>query len=260
MKDVTVAAWQAEPAAGDVEANLKAVRRAAGEAADADADVLVVPEMFLTGWHPDTTRLAVAPDGDLVGRVGDVAQEAGLWLATSLLTRRGDRYHNTFTLWNDQGRVAGTQDKVHLWAGEARTVTPGESVAPIETPWGRVGGVVCYDVEFPEVCRRLALDGCEMFLVPSAFYSATGWDLSTRTRALENGCYVAAANQVGGRPENPHNGMSRLIDPYGDIVESMGRDGGGLLVARFEGQKVEQARAYAPFLRDLRMGRSTVDA
>ncbi len=260
MKDVTVAAWQAEPAAGDVEANLRSVRRAAETAATEDAEILVVPEMFLTGWHPETTRLAVAPDGDLVGRVGEIARDTGLWIATSLLTRRRERYHNTFTLWDDAGKVAGTQDKIHLWADEARTVTPGESVVPIETPWARVGGVVCYDVEFPEVCRRLALDGCEMFLVPSAFYSPTGWDLSTRTRALENGCYVTAANQVGGRPENPHNGMSRLVDPYGEILESLGPTGEGLLVARFRGEVLEAARAYAPFLRDLRLGRPTVDA
>lgn len=260
MKDVTVAAWQAAPTPGDVEGNLKRVRRAAQTAAGRDADIVVVPEMFLTGWHPEATRLAVSLDGDLVGRVGDLTRDAGLWLASSLLTRRDGRYYNTFTLWDDAGRVAGTQDKIHLWADEARTVTPGVDVAPIETPWGAVGGVVCYDVEFPEVCRRLALDGCEFFLVPSAFYSPTGWDLSTRTRALENGCFLAAANQVGGRPENPHNGMSRLVDPYGELIESLGREDEGLLVARFEAETVGAARAYAPFLRDLRFGRRTIDA
>lgn len=260
MRDVTVAVWQAAPSPGDVEANLRRLRQAAEDAAQAEAEVLVAPEMFLTGWHPELTRLAAAPDGDLVGRVGHVAREASVWLATSLLVTRGGRFHNTFTLWDDRGRVAGTQDKVHLWADESRTVSPGQDVVPIETPWGRVGGVVCYDVEFPEVCRRLALDGCEIFLVPSAFYSPTGWDLSTRTRALENGCFLAAANQVGGRPENPHNGMSRLVDPYGEILGSLDGTSEAMAVARFEDERLRSAREYAPFLRDLRLGQRTVDA
>jgi predicted amidohydrolase len=257
VRDLTAAVWQTEPQPGRVEDNLRSLAHAAEDAAGRHADLLVAPEMCLTGWHPDATSLAVAPDGRLVGRLADLAADHGIWLALSLLTTEDGAYHNTFTLLSPKGRVAGRQRKIHLWAAEQQTVTPGTTPRPIDTDWGRAGGVVCYDVEFPEVCRALALDGAEVFLVPSAFYSPTGWDLSTRTRALENGCYLVAANQVGGPGPTPHNGMSRIVDPYGNVTAHV-EGATGLAVAELQADQIQAARDYAPFLHDLRLGRDRV--
>ncbi|MBI2077899.1 MAG: carbon-nitrogen hydrolase family protein [Euryarchaeota archaeon] len=251
MRKLRLAVWQMEPRPGDVEANLAKLDRALAAPAAKETDVFVAPEMFATGWlglggrDPAPLRLAE--------RVGDRAREFGVHIATSLPVRRGRRDYNTFHLWDGNGDLVGTQDKIHLWDAEARRLTPGKAPRPLHTRFGWVGGLVCYDVEFPEVTRRLAVDGAELFLVPSAFYSRQSWDLVTRTRALENGCFLAAANQIGGDPKHPHNGQSRIVDPYGTVLAEVRGPRGGLAVAGLDPERAKGARAWAPFLRDRRL-------
>lgn len=254
MRNLRVAVWQMEPRGADVDANLARLRTTLVDREVAKCDLLVGPEMFLTGFGTHAGPFAAADTGQLLQRVGAIVEEAGISLAASVLTERGGRHYNTFYLWGDDGEIVATQDKIHLWAQEANRATPGTSPRAFNTEWGRVGGMVCYDVEFPEVGRVLAIEGAELFLVPSAFYSPTSWDISTRARALENGCYLVAANQVGGDPANPHNGMSRIVDPFGNVVTEVPTGREGIATAALDGNLILKAREYAPFLRDRRLG------
>lgn len=256
MRDVRVALWQTPVPDGPPGCLLPALRSRLDAAADAGADLLVAPELALAGRPaaPIDLEGASAPWWD---DVTDAVREHGVWLATSFLRREGAALRNTFTLLDDRGRVVGRQDKIHLWAQEAAKVQPGQEVAPIATPWGALGGLVCYDVQFPEIAREAALRGAEWFVVPAAFYSATGWDISTRARALENGCFVVAANRVGRDADGPHNGGSRALDPLGTTLAQADAANEALLVVDLEARLVPEARAYAPFLRDLRWPRTT---
>lgn len=248
MRSLTVGVYQCAPRPGAVDHNLARFEAALRRAPLSEADLVVAPEMFATGWSGAPRD----PLKGLAARFEAIAHEHSIALATSLATFRRGREFNTFHLWDDGGRLLGTQDKVHLWADEARRRSPGLSVRPIRTRWGLVGGLVCYDVEFPELARSLAVEGAELFLVPSAFYSSRSWDIMTRARALENGCFLAAANQIGVNPKNPHNGGSRIVDPFGRVAA---RVAGGSRAAstRLDPTLVHEARAWAPFLRDRRL-------
>ncbi|HLE46708.1 MAG TPA: carbon-nitrogen hydrolase family protein, partial [Candidatus Thermoplasmatota archaeon] len=229
MRRTRVAVWQMEPRPRDADANFAMIDKALSSRAATDADVFVAPEMFATGWmalNGQDPRPLKLPE-----RVAKRAREHGTMIATSLPVRRGNRNYNTFHVWGKDGRLLGVQDKIHLWAEESNETTPGRSPRAVTTPVGRVGGVICYDVEFPEVTRRLAGQGAELFLVPAAFYSPQSWDLVTRTRALENGCFLAAANQIGGDPSHPHNGQSRIVDPYGTVLAEVRGSKSGVVAA-----------------------------
>jgi predicted amidohydrolase len=249
-----VAAWQMESTPGDVAANLERLERILAAERRRGTHLLVAPEMFLTGFGPAASQHAMATDDRRLDEVAAAARRHRVGLGASILTRRGRSNFNTFHVWGRDGRLLGTQDKIHLWADEARRTRPGTRPLVIPTPWAALGGMVCYDVEFPEVSRSLALDGAELLLAPSAFYSRTGWDISTRARALENGCYLAAANQIGGDPKNPHNGMTRIVDPFGNVVAEVSGSREGVVRVDLEPETVRAARKYAPFLRDRRLG------
>jgi predicted amidohydrolase len=254
MRDLRAAVWQYEPVAGDVRANLKALEHAMEEACCGPLDLFVAPECFATGWHPESAGLATPADGPLVKKLAQVAAQFHKWFVTSLLTTRDGRRHNTLMVFDPDGHVVGTQDKIHLWDKERQTLAPGTQPQAIPTPLANLGGLVCYDVEFPEVSRSLAIQGAEVLVVPSAFYSRQSWDIMTRARALENGVFLVASNQVGGQGQIPHNGQSRIVDPYGTVIaETRGSDN-GIAIATLDASLIEKARAWAPFLRDRKLG------
>lgn len=253
MRPIRVGVWQFEPTPREPGRNLDELA-AVLESADAQGlDLLVAPEMFLTGWGPDVFEDAALVGAGLGAKVGQHARRARVSVAASILTARGGRRYNTFHLWGADGSVLGARDKIHLWGREAEHLSPGDSPEPVDAPYARVGGMVCYDVEFPEVSRSLALAGAELLLVPAAFYSPQSWDLMTRARALENGCFLAAANQIGGDPKSPHNGQSRIVDPFGNVLAEVPTKTAGLATARIDPGRIEAARRWAPFLRDLRL-------
>lgn len=250
MRRLRVGVYECEPRPGAVDWNLARFKAALARAPLRDAELVVAPEMFATGW---TGPASVADPARLrlEGRFSQLARERGVGIVTSLGTRRGGRDFNTLHVWDLDGRLLGTQDKMHLWDQERRRRSPGTSAAPIRTRWGRMAGMVCYDVEFPELARRLALEGAELFVVPSAFYSPTSWDIMTRARALENGCFLAAANQRGVDATLPHNGQSRIVGPRGEVLAEV-RRGGRSAVAELDPSAIASARKWAPFLRDRR--------
>src|SRR5688500_8289011 len=166
MEPIRVGVWQFEPVAGDPGANLQALGAALDSRDAQDLDVLVAPEMFLTGWEPEVFADKANADPGLVTKVGHHAKRAKLSIASSVLTSEGGRLHNTFHFWDANGTVVGAGHKIHLWGREAERLTPGATPTLVDTTLGRFGGVICYDVEFPEVTRDLALRGAEVFLVP----------------------------------------------------------------------------------------------
>lgn len=220
--NLRVAVWQCMSQPLDVDGNLERLAMACQQAAEDDADVLVTPEMFLTGYDiaPDaTTRLAEPADGPMARAVADITLSSGVAVVYGYPERgTGGRIYNAAQLV-DEGRPLGRHHKLHLYGDlDKRRFTPGgEPPSVIELRGHQVAMLICYDVEFPESVRSAALRGARAVLVPTA--NMTGFDVVSTTlvpaRAYENGVHVAYANYCGSEGETVYAGLSTICHPDG---------------------------------------------
>ena len=254
MRNLRVAAWQIESRRTNLEGNLKRLGEVLKERDVANADLLVAPEMFLTGFTTEAKHHAVPEGGPVFDQISHIVAKAGVAFASSILVERGGKKFNTFYLWDDDGKILGKQDKMHLWHDEAAYAAPASDTKPITTEWGKIGGMVCYDVEFPEVARTLALGGAELLIVPGAFYTFATWDVLTRARALENGCYLVGATQTGSDGKRAHCGGTRIVDPFSTVVAEIPGGKEGVITAELDGNQILKAREYSQHLGNRRLG------
>lgn len=235
---LTVAVWQCRSRPLDVPGNLRRLEDASRGAAAAGADVLVAPEMFTTGYDiapEDTRRLAEPADGPTARRVGEISAATGIAIAYGYpeLGSGGEIYNAVQLL--DGERVVAHHRKLQLFGDLDRVrYTPGEGLAPVAELRGHpVGLLICYDVEFPETVRGLALAGARTVLVPTA--NMAEFDLVptvlVRARAYENGVGVAYANFCGTEGTLEYGGLSTVCAGDGTVVALAGREE-DLLVAR----------------------------
>ena len=228
----TVAAIQmiSSPSVAD---NLATARHLVAQAAAGGAELVVLPEYWAIMGQQETDKLAHAEQpgsGPIQDGMAQMARQHGIWLiggTLPLVSAQEGKVLNTTLVYDPQGAPAGRYDKIHLFGftrgaesyNEARTIVPGAQVRSIETPFGRVGLSICYDLRFPELYR--AMGDCVLIVVPAAFTHTTGrahWEVLLRARAIENQCYVLASAQGGLHPNGRRTwGHSMLIDPWGEI-------------------------------------------
>ncbi len=255
----------------DPAANARALVAGLEAAAAGGAAIAFTPEM--TGLL-DRDRARAA--GSIVGEADDVvlaaAREAaarlGLWVQLgSLALRPGGgetRYVNRGFLIDDHGTIRARYDKLHLfdvdlatgesWR-ESAAYAPGESAAVAETPAGRLGLTICYDLRFPDLYRALSDAGAEILAVPAAFTVPTGeahWHVLLRARAIEAGCFVIAAAQTGTHADGRATyGHSLAIDPWGAVLLDMG-DAPSVGFAEIDLERLREVRSRIPALRHRR--------
>jgi deaminated glutathione amidase len=230
----------------DVEANLCAAERLIEAAAADGAGLVVLPENFaFMGERADDLLGLRETDGDgpLQSFLARVAKEQGVWLVGGtipLVADDADRVRAACLVFDEQGRRVGRYDKVHLFDcsvpgvderyQESAIIEPGTATLTIDSPFGRLGLAVCYDLRFPELFRRLLDDGMELVAIPAAFTAATGqahWETLVRARAIENLAYVVAAAQGGLHPNGREtHGHSLVVDPWGRVLAQVPRGAG----------------------------------
>ena len=215
---------------GDITRNLETARRAVDEAARLEADCVVLPELHLTGFVGADQLARVAepwPGRTLAGLIERAAGHA-LGLCTSFVEAgENGRVYNTAVLAGPDGRIVSAYRKTHLFDAERRLYTPGDELTdPVDLLGAATGVLVCYDVEFPEAARRLALAGADCILVPSANMDPWGprHRVFATARALENHLFVAYCNRCGEGPGMKYPGESAIIDPMGDVLCEAGAD------------------------------------
>jgi len=255
----------------DPAANADALVTAAAEAAAGGALMLFTPEM--SGLlDRDRTRAAdhIVPEADnpVLAAVRAAAARHGIWIALgSLAVTAGDgQWANRSLLIDAQGKVAARYDKIHMfdvdlatgesWR-ESNAYRPGEAVVSAEnTPVGRLGLTVCYDIRFPALFEALGQRTCDVIAIPAAFTVPTGaahWHLLQRARAVEASAWVVAAAQVGTHEDGRQTyGHSIVIDPWGDIVLDMGGEAPGLAFAEIDPARTASVRAQLPSLANRR--------
>ncbi|MCG9080462.1 carbon-nitrogen hydrolase family protein [Laribacter hongkongensis] len=244
--------------------NLERARLRVLEAARGGAALVVLPEYFALMGLADTDKLAVAEafgHGPMQDAVAQMAREAGVWLVAGTLPLAGQnpgRVRNSCLVFSPAGECVARYDKIHLFGFsglgerycESDTIEPGETPVAVDTPLGRLGLSVCYDLRFPELYRHLG----EMtaLVLPAAFTAVTGeahWEVLLRARAIENQCYAIAAAQGGVHSSGRRtHGHSMIIDPWGRIVAEL-PEGEGVLWADLDPALLASVRNRLPALR-----------
>ena len=216
-----VAVAQLEPKLGEKERNLEAILARLDEAAAAGAELLVLPECAIPGymWDSAEEALPFAEEipGPSTGTLEEACRRLGTHAVCGLIERAGDVIHNAAVLVGPDGLV-GTYRKTHLpFLGVDRFVVAGDELAVHETPLGRIGIEICYDLRFPEATRTLALRGAELIAHPTNFPMAARvqTELITVARAAENRVFLLTANRVGKERWAEFCGWSQIVDPYG---------------------------------------------
>ena len=251
----------------DVETNLDSAKELLRQAADAGAELAVLPEYFCLLGFKDTDKLAIAEPrgrGPLQDFLGQCARDFNLWIAggtVPLATGVPGKVCNSTLVYNPAGQCVARYDKMHLFRfdnglesyDEARVLLPGHEPVTFDLPsrdgqtW-RVGLSVCYDLRFPELYRKLASD---LLLVPSAFTHTTGqahWEVLLRARAIENLACVLAAAQ-GGLHDNQRRtwGHSMVVDAWGQVLAEQA-EGPGVVLASIDKSAQAARRAQLPAL------------
>jgi predicted amidohydrolase len=244
---LNVALAQIDIAFGAPQANLAALRPLAATAAARGAALLVLPELWSTGYDLErAAELADAPGSGMHAELAALARKQGIAIAGSTLTRRGEQITNTATLYGPDGALLLSYEKLHLFGllREDRYLAPGNALALCDTPWGRTALGICYDLRFPEQWRACALQGATLLLVPAEWPTPRRehWRVLVQARAIENQCFVVAVNRVGSDPDTPFGGHSLVVGPGGEILAE-GGETAELLFAQLDMAAVESTRA-----------------
>ena len=240
-----VAVAQTEPKLGEKERNLEVCLGRLEEAAAAGAQLLVLPECAIPGYMFDSGEEALPYAEEIPGPTTEVLAEAcgrlDFYAVCGLLERDGDVLHNAAVLVGPEGLI-GSYRKTHLpFLGVDRFTVPGDELPVYDTPLGRIGVEICYDLRFPEVTRTLALKGADIVAHPTNFPMAAKvqTEVITLARAAENRVYLLTANRVGKERWGEFCGWSQIVDPFGKRLAEAGETEETLLVA---GVEIEKAR------------------
>jgi predicted amidohydrolase len=240
-----VAVAQIDPKLAEVDRNLETCVGRLEQAAKDGAQLLVLPECAIPGYMFDSAEEALPFAEEIPGPSSEVLEREcrrlGMHAVCGMLERDGDALHNSAVLIGPDGLI-GTYRKTHLpFLGVDRFVVPGDEFSVYETPLGRIGVEICYDLRFPEVTRTLALRGADIIAHPTNFPLAARpqTEFITRARAAENRIYLLTSNRVGKERSGEFCGWSQIVDPHGARLAEAGADEEALLVADVD---VERAR------------------
>lgn len=253
----------------DKEANFSVCKSLVEEAKHGGASMVFLPEGFdyIGSNRDETLSLSESLDGETVLKFTQMARSLEVWLSLGGFHERGPnwktdrRIYNSHIIINDKGDIVSVYRKSHLFdvelsekgvsLKESAFTIPGPSlVAPVQTPIGKVGLGICYDLRFPELSLALQRQGAEILTYPSAFTVATGlahWEVLLRSRAIETQCYVLAAAQVG-----PHHnkrssyGHALAVDPWGEVLGDCGGEKPGLIMVDINLEKLKYTRRNMP--------------
>lgn len=262
----------------NVQANLDQAERLITEAVVQSAKLIVLPENFSFMGKTDAERMPYAEtDGDgMVQRfLSEQAKKHAIWLVGGTVPIKTDdatKLYSSCMLFNDKGERVASYNKIHLFDvhidesnesyNESETTMPGDKTVVVDTPFGKLGLAICYDLRFPEMFRTMVNQGMEICAIPSMFTALTGkahWEVLVRARAIENLCYVIAAGQGGYHVSGRETfGNSAVVNPWGTILNHMGK-GAGVVAAKLDKPFLETTREHFPVLQHRRLACKITD-
>jgi len=256
----------------NVKANLEEAGKLIKTAVQQDAELVVLPENFAIMGLSEMDKVAIAEtagDGPIQQFLSQQASKHGVWIVGGTIPVESSttgKVYSASLLYNDSGEMVARYDKIHLFDvvledsnesyNESETIESGDDLVVVDTPFGKLGMAVCYDLRFPELFRAMADVGMEICVLPSAFTSLTGrahWEPLLRARAIENLCYMVAPDQ-GGYHKNGREtyGDSMIIDPWGVVLNRLPH-GTGVVVSDIDLEKLRKTRMNFPSLQHKRL-------
>jgi nitrilase len=254
--------------APDLATNLAIAERLIDQAAADGAQLVSLPEYFVQMGLHETDKFQIAEEfgrGPMQEMLAAKARQHAIWVAGGSIpikTQDPTKVTNTALLFNPQGEVVARYDKMHLFSyqdgtrnlDEGRTMAAGREVVTADTPLGRIGMSICYDLRFPELYR--AMGEVDLILAPSAFTVPTGsahWRVLLIARAIENQCYVLAAAQGGTHASGRQTyGHSMLVDPWGEVVSVLPH-GEGVVMGEMDPERLKAVRHNLQALKHRRL-------
>jgi deaminated glutathione amidase len=249
----------------DVDENLRNAAALIARAAKEGAKLAVLPEMFAIMTEKTADKLIAKETlgaGKIQAFLSEQAKKHDIWLVGGTIPITGhatNKVKAASLVFNNQGERVAHYDKIHLFDvtlsdqeiyRESDSIEAGDHLTLVDSPFGKLGLAVCYDIRFPELFRWLFNEGADIFIVPAAFTVLTGtahWELLARSRAVENFCYFIGACQ-GGRHANGREtyGHSLIIEPWGKVIQEIAGTTPSVICAEIDLAKVQQARKAVP--------------
>ena len=266
LRKYTVAVVQMDTGS-DKGANLAAACAFIDEAAAAGARLVSFPEvMNLDGTNTGEGGGAEGIPGYTTERLAAEAREHGIYIHSgsfSEIIPGEERSFNTSVIFDPEGEIIARYSKLHTFdvtlpdgsvQRESAKIRPGEGISVVETPLGTLGMSICYDIRFGEMYRLMALRGAQVIFTPANFTMPTGkdhWETILRTRAIENGVYIVAADQIGKKSEFTAYGNSMVVDPWGTVI-ARAPDRPGIIYAEIDLDWLDSVRSKIPSLKNRR--------
>lgn len=255
-----------------LETNLAMLRQVMAPLSEVSGPKLVVlPECVMSfDGEPDAMATLSEPlgEGSMQRALSQLAQEHRCTLVAGTIPIHAPdgRFYASCLVFDDTGQRIGHYNKLHLFDvdvadgvgryRESDTTAPGQHVEVIDTPFGKLGIAVCYDVRFPELFRAMVAKGAQIIALPSAFTQVTGeahWQPLLQARAIENQCYLIAANQGGTHDHGRMTwGQSMIVSPWGEVL-AQAQQSPAMVLASFDADKIHQIRQQMPTQQHIRM-------
>jgi len=268
MNNLRVALCQMMVVKESKKANILKAKTMIYEAADKGAEIIALPEMFNCPYNNKHFReyAETYPDGETLNMISSAAKEKNVFIIGGSIPEIDEqgRVFNTSFVFDNKGVLIGKHRKVHLFDvdikngisfKESEVLTSGSGITVVDTPWGKVGIAICYDIRFPELIRIMALKGAKIVFIPAAFNMTTGpahWELLFKSRALDNQIFVAGISPA--RNENYSYvayGNSLIVNPWGSITSRLDEKE-GILIQDIDLEYIDQIRESLPLLKHRR--------
>lgn len=241
---------------GKIEANIEHAHEMIQQASLDGSVLILFPELWTSGYTLDNVEENARKNLAGLQTLIHFSQEYGISIAGSYLLEDHGQFFNRFLLIDPQLGSLPCYDKIHLFqlTGEEKTFTSGNHLTLINEPWGKTALTICYDLRFPELYRKYAVDGASVFLVPAQWPERriSHWQVLLQARAIENQCFMLGCNSVGTIAGDEYGGNSAIIDPWGKTLAHADGQHEALISAEIDSAVVDKARATIPVLSDRR--------
>lgn len=260
-RKINVSIVQMETEQMAIERNLERGLQFISEAARRGSKLVMLPELWTTGFDWKKCAEIVADHEWVHAEVARRAKQESVWVTGTLLAADNEgKASNVAFLFSPEGEIVCRYAKTHLFplTGEDQHFSAGDELVQYDAPFGKIGFTICYELRFPELFRSNALSGAELIICPAGFpdYRRDHWRTLLRARAIENQCFILAANRVGSEPINEklsanYFGASCMIDPWGELVVEAGRSE-SIITAQIDLDEVVKIRKKIPVFRGRR--------